>query len=93
MSYGPGNNTLVTDSLPPTGDTVEEAINKLDAQLDALYEQLNADAQTYATKTELEGTYATKTELEDYQPAISILTAEPSAGSLAEGEIAFVVEA
>lgn len=83
MSYGPGNNTLVTDSLPPTGDTVEEAINKLDAQLDALYEQLNADAQTYATKT----------ELEDYQPAISILTAEPSAGSLAEGEIAFVIEA
>lgn len=45
MPYGPGSNALVTDSLPPTGDTVEEAINKLDAQLEALYDGLNAAEQ------------------------------------------------
>ena len=46
MSYGPGNNALITNQLPPTGDTVEEAINKLDAQLEELYTALNADAAT-----------------------------------------------
>lgn len=45
MPYGPGSNALVTNSLPPTGDTVEEAINKLDAQFDALYDALNAAEQ------------------------------------------------
>lgn len=44
MSYGPGNNALITNQLPPTGDTVEEAINKIDAQLEELYTALNADA-------------------------------------------------
>ena len=45
MPYGPGSNALITNALPPTGDTVEEAINKLDAQFDALYDALNAAEQ------------------------------------------------
>ena len=42
MPYGPGSNALVTNALPPDGDTVEEAINKLDAQLEGVYAGLNA---------------------------------------------------
>lgn len=49
MTYGPGNNALITNQLPPAGDTVEEAINKLDAQLGALYTGLNAaEAAVYS---------------------------------------------
>lgn len=67
MAYGPGANALVTDQLPPVGDTVEEAINKLNAQLEGVYTGLNTINK--------------------------IMTSEPTAGQVAEGQIVFVVEA
>lgn len=45
MPYGPGSNALIINALPPVGDTVEEAIGKLNAQFDALYDALNAAEQ------------------------------------------------
>ena len=55
------------------------------------------DANAKIAKAQLPDAAVTDTDLTSalagYQPAISILTAEPSASNLDEGEIAFVVEA
>lgn len=131
MPYGAGNNALVTNAYPPAGDTVEEAINKLDAQFDTLYDQLNSDSATYLKKDQrgavngvaaldsggklpvsaLPNNVLTKSDMSvangiptlgaDGKIPISqiplqtpkILTAEPDADDLAEGEVAYVVEA
>lgn len=65
MSYGPGGYGLVTDRLPPEGDTVSEAVNKLDAQLRALYDTLNAEAARVEAKFKGEWNENTRYECND----------------------------
>lgn len=99
MSFGPGSNALVTDALPPVGDTVEEAINKLDAQLAAVYEGLNSGQIGFdILESEPQASQIEEGEVVFVAPANTdsafvILNEEPTTSTLAEGQIAFVVEA